>query len=133
MAIFKTFFPEDFVTESSDKTMTLEEATCLSCRGQPRCFCKPRKWPCVCVSLLEACKSRLEKPVPDRRICKQCKYFARCAAEVMEERQGIKSLANGEPVLQAQEPLLLEHYHCDSPVVATRSHVGCWLFLHVLP
>ena len=37
----------------------------------------------------------------------------------MEERQRIKSLANGEPVLQAQEPLLLEHYHCDSPVVVT--------------
>lgn len=66
VAIFKTFFPEDFVTESSDKTMTLEE--------------------------------------------------------VMEERQGIKSLANGEPVLQAQEPLLLEHYHCDSPVVALFWH-----------
>ncbi|CAE7210347.1 unnamed protein product [Symbiodinium necroappetens] len=66
VAIFKTFFPEDFVTESSDKTMTLEE--------------------------------------------------------VMEEREGIKSLANGEPVLQAQEPLLLEHYHCDSPVVALFWH-----------
>jgi len=42
--------------------------------------------------------------------------------EVMEEREGIKSLANGEPVLQAQEPLLLEHYHCDSPVVALFWH-----------
>ncbi|CAJ1353526.1 unnamed protein product [Effrenium voratum] len=42
--------------------------------------------------------------------------------EVMEERQRIKSLANGEPVLQAEEPLLLEHYHCDSPIVALFWH-----------
>mmetsp|Transcript_55725 Transcript_55725/g.129979 ORF Transcript_55725/g.129979 Transcript_55725/m.129979 type:complete len:904 (-) Transcript_55725:145-2856(-) len=42
--------------------------------------------------------------------------------EVMEERQRIKSLANGEPVLLAEEPLLLEHYHCDSPVVALFWH-----------
>ena len=39
----------------------------------------------------------------------------------MEERQRIKSLANGEPVLQAEEPLLLEHYHCDSPIVAPQT------------
>ena len=70
-------------------------------------------------------------------------------AQVMEERQRIKSLANGEPVLQAQwfidplkypskhqlkypgigqrisahlkaeEPLLLEHFHCSTPIVAS--------------
>eukprot|EP00434_Breviolum_minutum_P040586 symbB.v1.2.036066.t1/scaffold4838.1/size34075/3 len=38
--------------------------------------------------------------------------------EVMEERQRIKSLANGEPILQASEPLLLEHFHCSTPIVA---------------
>lgn len=62
--------------------------------------------------------------------------------QVMEERQRIKSLANGEPILQAfkivgvfmwvslgfclehpdffqaSEPLLLEHFHCSTPIVA---------------
>lgn len=40
----------------------------------------------------------------------------------MEERQRIKSLANGEPVLQAEEPLLLEHFHCSTPIVALYWH-----------
>ena len=42
--------------------------------------------------------------------------------EVMEERQRIKSLANGEPILQASEPLLLEHFHCSTPIVALYWH-----------
>eukprot|EP00913_Durusdinium_trenchii_P007495 g7044.t1 len=42
--------------------------------------------------------------------------------QVMEERQRIKSLANGEPVVQAEEPLLLEHFHCKTPIVALYWH-----------
>lgn len=68
VAVFRSFFPDDFVSETGDKKK----------------------------------KKTLE--------------------EVMEERQRIKSLANGEPVLQAEEPLLLEHFHCSTPIVALYWH-----------
>eukprot|EP00930_Biecheleria_cincta_P038993 TRINITY_DN26810_c0_g1_i1.p1 TRINITY_DN26810_c0_g1~~TRINITY_DN26810_c0_g1_i1.p1 ORF type:complete len:832 (-),score=116.46 TRINITY_DN26810_c0_g1_i1:164-2659(-) len=38
------------------------------------------------------------------------------------DRELASGISNGEPVLTVQEPLLLEHYHCSSPVVALFWH-----------
>lgn len=38
------------------------------------------------------------------------------------DRELATGITNGEPVLTVQEPLLLEHYHCSSPVVALFWH-----------
>eukprot|EP00435_Cladocopium_sp_Y103_P044541 s2276_g12.t1 len=59
---------------------------------------------------------------PDDFVETSDKKIKKTLEEVMEERQRIKSLANGEPVLQAEEPLLLEHFHCSTPIVALYWH-----------
>lgn len=41
---------------------------------------------------------------------------------LIADRELASGITNGEPVLMVQEPLLLEHYHCSSPVVALFWH-----------